>query len=188
MSNKQFYPLYIPRKWIHLAGHKKKRIRKKYQNRIQCTIYSHPEDLETQAYKLRLIMSGYGHTTSEWCRAAQLATQTLQIMPPIEPDTLEIEKLAAAFRSFIDPIVAAVKKIFDKLVKWARDFWDRIWCNNRHWWIMAEHHKKYRIRKKYRNKINREAKRKARELLRSLQSSDDSPEDQDEGGDDEEGP
>lgn len=34
MRNKQFYPSYIPGKWIHYAHHKKKRIRKKYQNRI----------------------------------------------------------------------------------------------------------------------------------------------------------
>lgn len=184
MNNRILYPDYIPRKWIHLAGHKKKRIRKKYQNRIRRAIYSHPGDLETQAYKLRQIMSGCGHTTSEWCRAAQLATHTLQTMPPIEPNTIEIEKLAATFHSFIDPIVAAVKKVFDKLIKWARDFWDRIWCNNRHWWTMAEHHKKYRIRKKYRNKIKRMARQRAGELLHSLESGD--SEDRNEASDDSE--
>ncbi len=30
-----FYPAYIPSQWIHYTHHKKKRIRKKYQNRIR---------------------------------------------------------------------------------------------------------------------------------------------------------
>ena len=51
---------------------------------------------------------------------------------------------------------------------------------------MAEHHKKRRIRKKYRNKIKREARRRAGELLEIL-TADDS-EDAETASDDEEGP
>lgn len=35
MKRKDYYPSYIPRKWIHFAEHGRKyRIRKKYRNRI----------------------------------------------------------------------------------------------------------------------------------------------------------
>ncbi len=83
------------------------------------------------------------------------------------------------------PVVEYVTKAIKKLFKWVGDFWDLLWCNNRRWWYIAEHHKKYRIRKKYRNKINREAARKARELLPLL--TEDS-EDDAEPSDEEEGP
>lgn len=42
MKRKDYYPSYIPRKWIHFAEHGRKyRIRKKYRNRILRTISSH---------------------------------------------------------------------------------------------------------------------------------------------------
>lgn len=43
MKRKDYYPSYIPRKWIHFAEHGRKyRIRKKYRNRILRTVSSHP--------------------------------------------------------------------------------------------------------------------------------------------------
>ena len=81
-----------------------------------------------------------------------------------------------------------IKELAGKIVKIVRDAVDRIWCNDRHWWYMAEHHKKRRIRKKYRTKIKRMARDRARKLLHSLGC--DTPEEQDdtEAGDDEEVP
>lgn len=81
-----------------------------------------------------------------------------------------------------------IKELAGKIVKIVRDAVDRIWCNDRHWWYMAEHHKKRRIRKKYRTKIKRMARDRAHKLLRSLGC--DTPEEQDdtEASDDEEVP
>lgn len=38
---KIFYPSYIPKRWIHFTHHKKRRIRKKYQNRIRREVQRH---------------------------------------------------------------------------------------------------------------------------------------------------
>lgn len=46
MKAKDYYPTYIPRKWIHFAEHGRKyRIRKKYRNRILQTVSSTPQTL-----------------------------------------------------------------------------------------------------------------------------------------------
>ena len=41
MKAKDYYPTYIPRKWIHFAEHGRKyRIRKKYRNRIRRAFFA----------------------------------------------------------------------------------------------------------------------------------------------------
>ena len=53
MKAKDYYPTYIPRKWIHFAEHGRKyRIRKKYRNRILQTVSSHPSDFETVLFNV----------------------------------------------------------------------------------------------------------------------------------------
>lgn len=53
MKAKDYYPTYIPRKWIHFAEHGRKyRIRKKYRNRILRTVSSHPSDFETVLFNV----------------------------------------------------------------------------------------------------------------------------------------
>lgn len=214
MKQSNFYPSYIPGKWIHYTHHKKRRIRKKYLNRITHTVYQHDPDMETQCYKLRTSMSRCGMTTSNLTDSLLFGGLTGLIEgtafggikpmtalpnfysedPVVEiPDDVQklndaLTELATAIRAVIEPIMAAVKKVIDKLFKWAGDFWDHIWCNNRHWWTVAEHHRKYRIRKKYRNKIKRAARQKASELLPYFQSDNNSPEEPNEASDDEEGP
>lgn len=47
-----FYPAYIPEKWIHYTRHKKKRIRKKYQNRIRREVRRHKVDAQTLSFLL----------------------------------------------------------------------------------------------------------------------------------------
>lgn len=91
------------------------------------------------------------------------------------------QQLVEVFR----PVVEYVTKVIKKLFEWARDFWDHLWCDNKHWWHMAEHHKKRRIRKKYRNKIKREARRRAGEFLEFLTT--DNSEDDETASDDKEG-
>lgn len=52
MHNKQFYPSYIQSRWIHYTHHKKKRIRKKYQNRIRREVRRHKMDAQTLSFLL----------------------------------------------------------------------------------------------------------------------------------------
>lgn len=214
MRNKQFYPSYIPGKWIHYAHHKKKRIRKKYQNRILHYIRQHEHDTETSLFLLHNAQSRLGMSTQELLEAAEGFGRLFASVPPLHIDGVlmsrvpeleaapvlpeippnEFEELDKAFRRLRESIVEVLKPIIDafaklarKLWKWARDIADRFWCNNRRWWHMAEHHKKYRIRKKYRNKIKRAARERAREALPELLEairSDDS----EATSDDEEGP
>lgn len=217
MRKPNFHPSYIPRKWIHYADHsKKKRIRKKYQNRIRRTINQHAPDIETMTYKIRSMSLKCGYTTDELRNAIVSAGRMFRNSTPITPQVIEsinipenntlivdyeprveipgdiqrlndaIEELKAALQTALEPVIEAIHKIIDKFTKWARDLFDRIWCSNRHWWNMANHHKKYRIRKKYRNKIKRMARTRLGELLHSLESDD--SEDQDEASDDEEVP
>ena len=47
-----FYPAYIPSQWIHYTHHKKKRIRKKYQNRIRREVRRHKMDAQTLSFLL----------------------------------------------------------------------------------------------------------------------------------------
>ena len=236
-----FYPSYIPKKWIHYTRHKKSRIRKKYQNRILRYVRQHERDAETSLFLLYNTQSRLGMSTQEFWRAAghfgkisaslpsialiggnwnsgaraglftaQVGHEPIEVIglqqyhPELERITDEVaavnalysqedlKKINEAFQQLADALVETLKPAIDciiklarKLVKWARDVVDRLWCNNRRWWYMAEHHKKYRIRKKYRSKINREAARKARELLPLL--TEDSEEDA-EPSDEEEGP
>lgn len=226
-----FYPAYIPGKWIHYTHHKKKRIRKKYQNRIRREAQRHKADAQTLSFLLADAAAKYsdriGYNQPElskrlaalggsWCSASaaglfsltlpQIAVPSLpQItmpelrIPEVElpeiPETTQdaLEKLGKALAELGEqlvevfrPVVEYVTKVIKKLFKWAGDFWDHLWCENKHWWYMAEHHKKRRIRKKYRNKIRREARRRAGELLENL-TADDS-EDDETASDDEEGP
>lgn len=211
-----FYPSYIPKKWIHYTRHKKSRIRKKYQNRILRYVRQHERDAETSLFLLYNTQSRLGMSTQELLKAAEGFGRIITNIPPVYiGDTLlsgvpeldavpilpdpypqeELEKLNEAFQQLADALAETFKPVFDwltklarKLAKWVRDVVDRIWCNNRHWWYMAEHHKKRRIRKKYRTKIKRMARDRARKLLHSLGC--DTPEEQDdtEASDDEEVP
>ncbi len=181
-----FYPAYIPGKWIHYTHHKKKRIRKKYQNRIRRKIRRHKADAQT----LSFLLTGAAARYSSWIGYKPPEIE----IPEIPETTLDaLEELGKAFEELKDAVLEAIQPIVDYLVKvakkffkWAGDFWDHLWCDNKHWWYMAEHHKKRRIRKKYRNKIKREATRRAGELLELL-ATDDS-EDDETASDDEEGP
>lgn len=66
MHSKQFYPSYIPSQWIHYTRHKKKRIRKKYQNRIRREVRRHKVDAQTLSF---LLADASSRQTSvwEWC-------------------------------------------------------------------------------------------------------------------------
>lgn len=185
MKAKDYYPTYIPRKWIHFAEHGRKyRIRKKYRNRILQTVSSHPSDFETVLFNVMQHTSRSGMTTAELCRGLTA--------PPIPDDIRQLseklEELKEIIEHTLSPVFDWIKELAGKIVKIVRDAVDHIWCNDRHWWYMAEHHKKRRIRKKYRTKIKRMARDRARKLLHSLGC--DTPEEQDdtEAGDDEEVP
>lgn len=210
---KIFYPSYITKKWIHYTHHKKSRIRKKYQNRILRYVRQHERDAEKSLFLLYNTQSRLGMSTQELLKAAEDFGRIITNIPPVHigevllsgvqeldavpilPDPYpqeELAKLNEAFQQLADalaetfkPVLDWIEKLARKIAKWARDVVDRLLCNNRSWWYMAEHHKKYRIRKKYRNKINRKAARKARELLTLL--TEDS-EDDAEPSDEEEGP
>lgn len=232
---KIFYPSYIPKRWIHFTHHKKRRIRKKYQNRIRREVQRHKLDAQTLSFLLADAAAKYsgriGYDQPEisrlallggsWCSGsaaghfsmtmprvtvpsfAQIALPQItlpelelpEIKIPEMPETTEdpLEELRKAFTKVgevivevLRPVVDYLAKVIEKFFKWAGDFWDHLWCKNKHWWHMAEHHKKHRIRKKYRNKIKREARRRAGELLELL-AADDS-EDDEAASDDEEGP
>ncbi len=257
MNNKQFYPSYIPSRWIHYTRHKKKRIRKKYQNRIRREVRRHKVDAETYAFLLadaaarrsrrvahnrpafrwppsnwewqssplnfsppelksaeipeiskRLAALGESWGGDYASRLFALSLPQIRIpditapglripeieIPEVTEGTLDamgdlreaFEKLKESLLEAFKPIVDWLIKVAKRLFKWARDFVDHLWCDNRRWWYMAEHHKKHRIRKKYRNKIKREARRRTGELLAIL-TADDS-EDDETASDDEEGP
>ncbi len=76
MHNKQFYPSYIPGKWIHYTRHKKKRIRKKYQNRIRREVRRHKVDAQTFSFLLADAATKYsgriGYNQPELSRFSQL--------------------------------------------------------------------------------------------------------------------
>lgn len=70
MKTRDYYPTYIPRKWIHFAEHGRKyRIRKKYRNRILRTVSSHPSDFKTVLFNVMQHTSRSGMTTVELCRS-----------------------------------------------------------------------------------------------------------------------
>lgn len=200
MKTRDYYPTYIPRKWIHFAEHGRKyRIRKKYRNRILRTISSHPSDFETVLFNVMWNTSRSGMTTAELCRGLTAPPLSdyfrdcspddgIQIPDDIRQFSEKLEELKEIIKRTLSPVFDWIKKLAGKIVKIVRDAVDRIWCNDRHWWYMAEHHKKRRIRKKYRTKIKRMVRDRARKLLHSLGC--DTPEEQDdtEASDDEEVP
>ncbi len=197
---KQFYPSYIPRKWIHYTHHKKKRIRKKYQNRIRRKVQRHKVDIQTLSFPLSaepfaLTLPQIVVPSFPRLALPQIATSELKI-PEIEIPATTLDALKEFREAFeqakkslletLSPIIDCLVKAAKKFIKWASDFWDHVWCKNKRWWYMAEHHKKFRICKKYRNKIKREARRQYGELLELL-ATDDS-EDGETASDDKEGP
>lgn len=200
MKRKDYYPSYIPRKWIHFAEHGRKyRIRKKYRNRILRTVSSHPSDFETVLFNVMQHTSHSGMTTAELCRGLTAPPipdyfrdcspdDGIQIPDDIRQLSEKLEELKEIIERTLSPVFDRIKELAGKIVKVVRDAVDRIWCNDRHWWYMAEHHKKRRIRKKYRTKIKRMARDRAHKLLHSLGC--DTPEEQDdtETSDDEEVP
>lgn len=208
MKSRDYYPTYIPRKWIHFAEHGRKyRIRKKYRNRIQKAVSRHStgtgwsSDFETVLFNVIQNTRHCGMTTAELCqRLSAPQTTTLDYFVGCSPDdgiqipddirqlSEKLEELKEIIERTLSPVFDWIKELAGKIVKIVRDAVDRIWCNDRHWWYMAEHHKKRRIRKKYRTKIKRMARDRARKLLHSLGC--DTPEEQDdtEAGDDEEVP
>lgn len=208
MKSRDYYPTYIPRKWIHFAEHGRKyRIRKKYRNRIQKAVSRHStgtgwsSDFETVLFNVIQNTRHCGMTTAELCqRLSAPQTTTLDYFADCSPDdgiqipddirqlSEKLEELKEIIERTLSPVFDWIKELAGKIVKVVRDAVDRIWCNDRHWWYMAEHHKKRRIRKKYRTKIKRMARDRARKLLHSLRC--DTPEEQDdtEASDDEEVP
>lgn len=208
MKSRDYYPTYIPRKWIHFAEHGRKyRIRKKYRNRIQKAVSRHStgtgwsSDFETVLFNVIQNTRHCGMTTAELCqRLSAPQTTTLDYFADCSPDdgiqipddirqlSEKLEELKEIIERTLSPVFDWIKELAGKIVKIVRDAVDRIWCNDRRWWYMAEHHKKRRIRKKYRTKIKRMARDRARKLLHSLGC--DTPEEQDdtEAGDDEEVP
>ena len=60
MKRKDYYPSYIPRKWIHFAEHGRK-------YRILRTVSSHPSDFETVLFNVMQHTSRSGITTAEFC-------------------------------------------------------------------------------------------------------------------------
>lgn len=208
MKSRDYYPTYIPRKWIHFAEHGRKyRIRKKYRNRIQKAVSRHStgtgwsSDFETVLFNVIQNTRHCGMTTAELCqRLSAPQTTTLDYFADCSPDdgiqipddirqlSEKLEELKEIIERTLSPVFDWIKELSGKIVKIVRDAVDRIWCNDRHWWYMAEHHKKRRIRKKYRTKIKRMARDRARKLLHSLEC--DTPEEQDdtEASDDEEVP
>lgn len=208
MKSRDYYPTYIPRKWIHFAEHGRKyRIRKKYRNRIQKAVSRHStgtgwsSDFETVLFNVIQNTRHCGMTTAELCqRLSAPQTTTLDYFADCSPDdgiqipddirqlSEKLEELKEIIERTLSPVFDWIKELAGKIVKIVRDAVDRIWCNDRHWWYMAEHHKKRRIRKKYRTKIKRMARDRARKLLHSLGC--DTPEEQDdtEASDDEEVP
>lgn len=208
MKSRDYYPTYIPRKWIHFAEHGRKyRIRKKYRNRIQKAVSRHStgtgwsSDFETVLFNVIQNTRHCGMTTAELCqRLSAPQTTTLDYFADCSPDdgiqipddirqlSEKLEELKEIIERTLSPVFDWIKELAGKIVKVVRDAVDRIWCNDRHWWYMAEHHKKRRIRKKYRTKIKRMARDRARKLLHSLGC--DTPEEQDdtEASDDEEVP
>lgn len=208
MKSRDYYPTYIPRKWIHFAEHGRKyRIRKKYRNRIQKAVSRHStgtgwsSDFETVLFNVIQNTRHCGMTTAELCqRLSAPQTTTLDYFADCSPDdgiqipddirqlSEKLEELKEIIERTLSPVFDWIKELAGKIVKVVRDAVDRIWCNDRHWWYMAEHHKKRRIRKKYRTKIKRMARDRAHKLLHSLGC--DTPEEQDdtEASDDEEVP
>lgn len=208
MKSRDYYPTYIPRKWIHFAEHGRKyRIRKKYRNRIQKAVSRHStgtgwsSDFETVLFNVIQNTRHCGMTTAELCqRLSAPQTTTLDYFADCSPDdgiqipddirqlSEKLEELKEIIERTLSPVFDWIKELAGKIVKIVRDAVDRIWCNDRRWWYMAEHHKKRRIRKKYRTKIKRMARDRARKLLHSLGC--DTPEEQDdtEASDDEEVP
>lgn len=208
MKSRDYYPTYIPRKWIHFAEHGRKyRIRKKYRNRIQKAVSRHStgtgwsSDFETVLFNVIQNTRHCGMTTAELCqRLSAPQTTTLDYFADCSPDdgiqipddirqlSEKLEELKEIIERTLSPVLDWIKELAGKIVKVVRDAVDRIWCNDRHWWYMAEHHKKRRIRKKYRTKIKRMARDRAHKLLHSLGC--DTPEEQDdtEASDDEEVP
>lgn len=208
MKSRDYYPTYIPRKWIHFAEHGRKyRIRKKYRNRIQKAVSRHStgtgwsSDFETVLFNVIQNTRHCGMTTAELCqRLSAPQTTTVDYFADCSPDdgiqipddirqlSEKLEELKEIIECTLSPVFDWIKELAGKIVKVVRDAVDRIWCNDRHWWYMAEHHKKRRIRKKYRTKIKRMARDRAHKLLHSLGC--DTPEEQDdtEASDDEEVP
>lgn len=173
MKRKDYYPSYIPRKWIHFAEHGRKyRIRKKYRNRILQTVSSHPSDFETVLFNVMQHTSRSGMTTAELCRGLTAPPlpdyfrdcspdDGIQIPDDIRQLSEKLEELRETIERAFTPVLDWLTELAGKIVKIVRDAVDRIWCNDRHWWYMAEHHKKRRIRKKYRTKIKRMARDRA---------------------------
>lgn len=153
MKTRDYYPTYIPRKWIHFAEHGRKyRIRKKYRNRILRTISSHPSDFETVLFNVMWNTSRSGMTTAELCRGLTAPPlpdyfrdcspdDGIQIPDDIRQLSEKLEELKEIIERTLSPVFDWIKELAGKIVKIVRDAVDRIWCNDRHWRYMAEHHK-----------------------------------------------
>lgn len=144
MHNKQFYPSYIPSRWIHYTHHKKKRIRKKYQNRIRREARRHKVDAQTLSclladaatkYSGRIgynqqDLSRFSQLGGSWCSgsAAGLFALTLpQIaIPPLPrlalpeiPETTRdaLEKLGEALAELGEQLVEAFRPVVEYVTK-----------------------------------------------------------------------
>ena len=139
MHNKQFYPSYIPGKWIHYTRHKKKRIRKKYQNRIRREVRHHKVDAQTLSFLLADMAArysdriGYNQTNlsrvallgGSWCNssAAGLLTPTVpQIaippLPQITAPELEIPEIPETTQDALERLGKALVEVFRPVVEY----------------------------------------------------------------------
>lgn len=138
MRNKQFYPSYIPGKWIHYTRHKKKRIRKKYQNRIRREVRRHKVDAQTLSFLLADAAArysdriGYNQTDlsrvallgGSWCSslaAGLLAPTVPQIaippLPQITVPELESPEIPETTQDALERLGKALEKVGEQLVE-----------------------------------------------------------------------
>lgn len=142
MKRKDYYPSYIPRKWIHFAEHGRKyRIRKKYRNRILQTVSSHPSDFETVLFNVMQHTSRSGMTTAELCRGLTAPPlpdyfrdcspdDGIQIPDDIRQLSEKLEELRETIERAFTPVLDWLTELAGKIVKIVRDAVDRIWCKD----------------------------------------------------------
>lgn len=138
MKRKDYYPSYIPRKWIHFAEHGRKyRIRKKYRNRILRTVSSHPSDFETVLFNVMQHTSRSGITTAEFCRGLTAPPlpdyfrdcspdDGIQIPDDIRQLSEKLEELKEIIERTLSPVFDWIKELAGKIVKIVRDAVDRV--------------------------------------------------------------
>lgn len=138
MKRKDYYPSYIPRKWIHFAEHGRKyRIRKKYRNRILQTVSNYPSDFEAVLFNVMQHTSRSGMTTAELCRGLTAPPlpdyfrdcspdDGIQIPDDIRQLSEKLEELKEIIERTLSQVFDWIKELAGKIVKIVRDAVDRI--------------------------------------------------------------